>query len=271
MDSSGKGNNSVSWINYENVSFDNGSKEEVQQHFRVPVCPSSHSPKDSKHERVSGFSPTWYLTKIPIRVMLFELKGGQLGIDLKWMSMHEFPIHKLHLPDYVLITLRGCFTLPPYPNINLTAVQGNLLRKEGDTPGSISAILKTLKYRRTESQALTWEEALNKHCSLNWDYSNRSCMLPKKGTTSWGFIQRGINQGIMITVHRNLCSGNFKLSHLRSWQPEEQHREVIAAVSALMLLWLSLYSIELLELATTIELVRLSLLGEIFWSGCSHP
>lgn len=83
MDSNGNGKNSVSWINYENVSFDTGSKEVVQQQFRVPVCPSSHSPEDSKHQGVSGFFPIWYLTEIPTRVMLFELKGGHLGIDLK--------------------------------------------------------------------------------------------------------------------------------------------------------------------------------------------
>lgn len=200
MDSSGKGKSSVCSINDEKVFFDSGSKEEVQQHFRVPVCPSSHSPKDSKLEGVSGFSPTWDLTEIPTRVMLFELKGGQLGIDLKWMSVHECLCMNALYTNYTFLTT---YLLPSEavlfflytPILTSTAEQGSLLRRERDTPGSISAILKPLKYRRTESQALTWEEALNKDCSLNWGYSNGSCMLPKE-TNPWGFIHLGINQAL---------------------------------------------------------------------------
>lgn len=56
--------------------------------------------------------------------MLFASKGGQLGIDLKWKSMREFPIHKLYLPDSLFITLRGCFTFPLFPNINFHSRTG---------------------------------------------------------------------------------------------------------------------------------------------------
>lgn len=55
-----------------------GSKEEVQQSFRVSVCPSTYSPGDSKCQRVSGFFPTRYLIKILTRVTLFEWRGGQM-------------------------------------------------------------------------------------------------------------------------------------------------------------------------------------------------
>lgn len=149
-----------------------------------------------------------------------------------------------------------------------TAGQGSLLRREGDTPGSASTILQPLK-QRTEYQALTWEEALNKDCSLNWDYSNGSCMLPKKETTSWCFIHLGI-----IRESWQQCTESHDLatsSCLSHWEPGCLERLLLLCLHCCCYCAFVCAGIELLELATVIELVRLSLLGDVFWAGCSNP
>lgn len=122
-------------------------------------------------------------------------KEVRLGIELKWMSVYECLIQKLYLPDDIFITPRGCFTFPIHPNMNSSRRTGGVFSGGSQgrvTPGSISTSLKRVK-QRTESEALAPEEALNEDRSLNCDYSNDSCMLPKKEATPWDFIHLETN------------------------------------------------------------------------------
>ena len=170
--------------------FDRGSKEEVQQCFRVSVCPSSHSSEDSKCQWVSGFFPTWYLIKILTRVMLLGWKGGQIRFQAEknfciWMLDTQIIPSWLHIYH-----LQRLFYFSCTPQYELCHITGGVFSGGSQgrvTPRRVSASLKPVKQRRTDSQALAREEALNEIDGLNCDYSNDSCMLPRKELITWDF------------------------------------------------------------------------------------